>query len=71
MVIDRPIADELYLGHAGDGFEVRMQDGFLCASCFIVSVTVTFRRWVERLTSGVREIDDLTGSAWRTLVNAY
>jgi hypothetical protein len=51
MVVDGPVADELDLWNAGNGLQVRMEDGFLGPASLVVSMTVALRFRIEMLSS--------------------
>lgn len=51
MVVYCPITDKLDLGHAGDGFEVGMEDGCFGGLGFVVTVSIGFGCRVKGLGS--------------------
>ena len=40
VVVDGAVADELHLGHAGDGLEVWMEDGLCGGLGFIIAMSI-------------------------------
>ena len=52
MVVDRPVSDELYLGDAGDGLEVRVEDRLFVGPNLLISMPVSIGPWIECLNNG-------------------